>query len=50
MRDDLDDIKKDPTVDDESSSDSFLKIEPIKNLDISNIKIETETKTEEPKK
>ena len=48
MRDDLDDIKKDPTVDDESSSDSFLKIEPIKNLDISNIKVET--KTEEPKK
>ena len=50
MRDDLDDIKKDPTGDDESSSNSFLKIEPIKNLDISNIKIETETKTEEPKK
>ena len=24
MRDDLDDIKKDPTGDDESSSDSFL--------------------------
>ena len=50
MRDDLDDIKKDPTGDDTSSSNSFLKIEPIKNLDISNIKIETETKTEEPKK
>ena len=50
MRDDLDDIKKDPTGDDESSSDSFLKIDPIKNLDISNIKVETETKTEEPKK
>ena len=48
MRDDLDDIKKDPTGDDESSSNSFLKIEPIKNLDISNIKVET--KTEEPKK
>ncbi|WP_335934220.1 YARHG domain-containing protein [Fusobacterium polymorphum] len=46
MRDDLDDIKKDPTGDDESSSNSFLKIEPIKNLDISNIKIETETETE----
>ena len=45
MRDDLDDIKKDPTGDDESSSNSFLKIEPIKNLDISNIKIETETQT-----
>lgn len=45
MRDDLDDIKKDPTGDDESSSNSFLKIEPIKNLDISNIKIETETET-----
>ena len=43
MRDDLDDIKKDPTGDDESSSNSFLKIEPIKNLDISNIKIETQT-------
>ena len=50
MRDDLDDIKKDPTGDDESSSNSFLKIEPIKNLDISNIKIETETKAEAPKK
>ena len=50
MRDDLDDIKKDPTGDDESSSNSFLKIDPIKNLDISNIKVETETKTEEPKK
>ncbi|WP_338943156.1 YARHG domain-containing protein [Fusobacterium polymorphum] len=50
MRDDLDDIEKDPTGDDTSSSNSFLKIEPIKNLDISNIKIETETKTEEPKK
>ena len=50
MRDDLDDIKKDPTGDDESSSDSFLKIDPIKNLDISNIKVETETKIEEPKK
>ena len=56
MRDDLDDIKKDPTGDD-TSSDSFLKIDPIKNLDISNIKIETdktelktETKTEAPKK
>ena len=48
MRDDLDDIKKDPTGDDESSSNSFLKIDPIKNLDISNIKVET--KTEEPKK
>ena len=50
MRDDLDNIEKDPTGDDTSSSNSFLKIEPIKNLDISNIKIETETKTEEPKK
>ena len=50
MRDDLDDIEKDPIGDDTSSSNSFLKIEPIKNLDISNIKIETETKTEEPKK
>ena len=50
MRDDLDDIKKDPTGDDATSSDNFLKIEPIKNLDISNIRIETETKTEEPKK
>ena len=50
MRDDLDDIKKDPTGDDESSSNSFLKIDPIKNLDISNIKVETETKIEEPKK
>ena len=30
---------------DETSSNSFLKIEPIKNLDISNIKIETETQT-----
>ena len=50
MRDDLDDIKKDPTGDDESSSDNFLKIEPIKNLDISNIRIETETKAEAPKK
>ena len=50
MRDDLDDIKKDPTGDDESSSNSFLKIEPIKNLDISNIKIETETETETSKK
>ena len=57
MRDDLDDIKKDPTGDDTSSSDSYLKIDPIKNLDISNIKIETdktelktETKTEAPKK
>lgn len=48
MRDDLDDIKKDPTGDDATSSDNFLKIEPIKNLDISNIKVET--KTEEPKK
>ena len=48
MRDDLDDIKKDPTGDDETSSNSFLKIDPIKNLDISNIKVET--KTEEPKK
>ena len=54
MRDDLDDIKKDPTGDDTSSSDNYLKIDPIKNLDISNIKIETdktelktETKTEE---
>jgi len=46
MRDDLDDIKKDPTGDD-TSSNSFLKIDPIKNLDISNIKVET--KTEEPK-
>ena len=27
MRDDLDDIKKDPTGDDTSSSNSFLKIE-----------------------
>ena len=35
MRDDLDDIKKDPTGDDTSSSDSYLKIDPIKNLDIS---------------
>lgn len=35
---------------DETSSNSFLKIDPIKNLDISNIKVETETKTEEPKK
>ena len=50
MRDDLDDIKKDPTGDDESSSDNFLKIDPIKNLDISNIKVETETKAEAPKK
>ena len=50
MRDDLDDIKKDPTGDDESSSNSFLKIEPIKNLDISNIKIETETETQTSKK
>ena len=50
MRDDLDDIKKDPTGDDESSSDNFLKIEPIKNLDISNIRIETESKAEAPKK
>lgn len=57
MRDDLDDIKKDPTGDDTSSSDNYLKIDPIKNLDISNIKIETdktelktETKTEAPKK
>ena len=50
MRDDLDDIKKDPTGDDTSSSDSYLKIDPIKNLDISNIKIETETKAEAPKK
>ena len=50
MRDDLDDIKKDPTGDDATSSDNFLKIEPIKNLDISNIKVETETKIEEPKK
>ena len=33
---------------DETSSNSFLKIDPIKNLDISNIKVET--KTEEPKK
>ena len=33
---------------DETSSNSFLKINPIKNLDISNIKVET--KTEEPKK
>ena len=48
MRDDLDDIKKDPTGDDATSSNSFLKIDPIKNLDISNIKVET--KTEEPKK
>ena len=47
MKDDLEDIKKDPTGDDESSSNSFLKIDPIKNLDISNIKVET--KTEEPK-
>ena len=50
MRDDLDDIKKDPTGNDESSSNSFLKIEPIKNLDISNIKIETETETQTSKK
>ena len=50
MRDDLDDIKKDPTGDDATSSDNFLKIEPIKNLDISNIRIETETKAEAPKK
>ncbi|ALQ38073.1 YARHG domain-containing protein [Fusobacterium hwasookii] len=50
MRDDLDDIKKDPTGDDESSSNSFLKIEPIKNLDISNIKIETEIETQTSKK
>ena len=57
MRDDLDDIKKNPTGDDTSSSDSYLKIDPIKNLDISNIKIETdktelktETKTKAPKK
>ena len=57
MRDDLDDIEKDPTGDDTSSSDNDLKIDPIKNLDISNIKIETdktelktETKTEAPKK
>ena len=35
---------------DETSSNSFLKIDPIKNLDISNIKVETETKIEEPKK
>ena len=47
MKDDLEDIKKDPTGDDESSSNNFLKIDPIKNLDISNIKVET--KTEEPK-
>ena len=33
---------------DETSSNSFLKIDPIKNLDISNIKVET--KTEAPKK
>ena len=46
MKDDLEDIKKDPTSDD-TSSNSFLKIDPIKNLDISNIKVET--KTEEPK-
>ena len=46
MKDDLEDIKKDPTGDD-TSSNSFLKIDPIKNLDISNIKVET--KTEEPK-
>ena len=53
MRDDLDDVKKDPTGDDTSSSDNYLKIEPIKNLDISNIKIETdktELKTEASKK
>ena len=55
MRDDLDDIKKDPTGDDTSSSDSLLKIEPIKSLDSSNIKIEipkTEIKkeVETPKK
>ena len=50
MRDDLDDIKKDPSGDDATSSDNFLKIEPIKNLDISNIRIETETKAEAPKK
>lgn len=36
--------------DDATSSDNFLKIEPIKNLDISNIRIETETKAEAPKK
>ena len=33
---------------DETSSNSFLKIDPIKNLDISNLK--GETKTEQPKK
>jgi len=49
MRDDLDDIKKDPTGDD-TSSDSFLKIDPIKNLDISNIKVETKTEEPKPKK
>lgn len=38
MKDDLD---KDETINDENSSDSFLKIEPIKEIDISNIKIET---------
>ena len=59
MKDDLDNLEDiDKNIEngnmgennDEVSSDSFLKIEPIKNLDISNIKVETETKTEEPKK
>ena len=38
MKDGLD---KDETIDNGNSSDSFLKIEPTKKIDISNIKIET---------
>ena len=55
MKDDFNDledtnIEEENTAknNDETSSNSFLKIDPIKNLDISNIKVET--KTEEPKK
>ena len=54
MKDDFNDledtnIEEENTAknNDETSSNSFLKIDPIKNLDISNIKVET--KTEEPK-
>ena len=49
MKDDLDDINENiengnmGENNDEVSSDNFLKIDPIKSLDSSNIKIEVET-------
>ena len=49
MKDDLEDVNKNIEDDnigennDENSSDNFLKIDPIKSLDSSNIKIEVET-------